>query len=200
MDGMPDHSQSSSQRIVEAANAVFLKGGVMPISLADVAEIAGVSRSLIYSHFPTQYDLMNGVLQLHLPVIERVTELAQNSQSAQEALLQSALTYFDAMLEDGPTLALAPNDSFLSGRVSEAFQVASMNCLHTLARSAKSIFKVSAREAVSSIVMLKSLPDEAALLAWSGQIEAEICRETLEDSFKRAIESMTYHDAVYPAG
>ncbi|WP_022695428.1 TetR/AcrR family transcriptional regulator [Ponticaulis koreensis] len=200
MNHTSDLLSSSQRRILRAANSVFLEGGVMPISLAAVADQANVSRSLIYSHFPTQHDLMNGVLQLHLSIIARVNELARRSPSEKDALTQSALAYFDGMLEEGPTLALAPNDSFLSGRMNEAFQAASVSCLHALARAAKRLFKVSSREAISSIVMLKSLPDEAALLAWSGQIEAEICRETLEDSFRRAIDSMTYHNAVYPAG
>ncbi len=199
MDGLHDHHQSSYQRIVEAANAVFLDGGVMPISLSDVAERANVSRSLIYSHFPSQHDLMNGVLNYHLPILERICEAARSGNSDRSVLLSSAMIYFDAMTDAGPTLALAPNDAFLTGHVTDKFKYTAITCLRTLARAAQRIFKVSPGEAVAGIVMLKSLPDEAALLAWSGQIDIETCRNTLEETLDRAISSMTFHEDVYPS-
>lgn len=171
----------------------------MPVSLAEVADRAGVSRSLIYSHFPTQHDLMNGVLNLQIPILEKVIAETKNAESDESALVNASLKYFDELVERGPTVALAPNDSFLTGHVNSEFSRAAQICLLNLSRPAGRLFRVSPREALSSVLMLKALPDEAAMLAWKGEILKEVCRETLHASIGQAIQSMTFHESIYPA-
>ena len=62
MSNVSSTTASSYDRIVAAADAIFLEAGVLPLALGDVADRAEVSRSLIYARFPTQHDLMNAVL------------------------------------------------------------------------------------------------------------------------------------------
>lgn len=193
---MPENT--SQDRILDAANAVFLEEGMMPLSLSDVAERAGVSRSLIYSHFPTQIELMNGVLKNHIPILDAVSDAAECSNDHRTSLIQAALVYYDGLLSHGPTLSRAPNDSFLSGHVDNQFRFAAMTCLHRLARSAQNLFRLSPGEAVSSIIMLKALPDEAAANAWRGDVDREVCRSSLRDIISQAVDSMTVHENVYP--
>src|SRR5262245_6813138 len=54
------------RELIDAAREVFLAKGYQPASMDDIAEHAGVSKPVLYQHFPGKWELYLTVLQLIL--------------------------------------------------------------------------------------------------------------------------------------
>jgi TetR/AcrR family acrAB operon transcriptional repressor len=76
-----EEAQETRAQIIEAAEKAFYKRGVARTTLADIAELAGVTRGAIYWHFSNKADLVQALLDcLH----ETHDHLARASESEDE--------------------------------------------------------------------------------------------------------------------
>ncbi|MCO7514616.1 TetR family transcriptional regulator [Pseudomonas guariconensis] len=76
-----EEAQETRAQIIEAAEKAFYKRGVARTTLADIAELAGVTRGAIYWHFSNKADLIQALLDsLH----ETHDHLARASESEDE--------------------------------------------------------------------------------------------------------------------
>ncbi len=191
-----DHS-NSRDRIIHAANEVFLSEGTLPISLSKVAELADVSRSLIYTHFPGQRDLMKAVIADHTERFEAELK-ADWSLPFVDAAHGVASSYFDYLLNNGPALAFAPRDSFLGGDLPAIYRSLACRVTLNLARIAAHTFRFSPRNAIASVIVLRAFPEETALLAWRGKVDSSTARQTLANGISDAIGALTYYETIYP--
>jgi AcrR family transcriptional regulator len=77
------------EAIVAAARGCFLRFGYAKTSFGDVAKAAGISRSLIYTHFKRKEDLLSAVFtavfEERYPVVERI--LAQGGTPSAKLIL-----------------------------------------------------------------------------------------------------------------
>lgn len=197
MSNVSSTTASSYDRIVAAADAIFLEAGVLPLALGDVADRAEVSRSLIYARFPTQHDLMNAVLGRHLHLLRKVSKLA-DSASDEKCFVEIAILYFNHLVDEGPTLALAPRDSFFANQKDSEFQKVFRQVLLKLASLAKRKLRLSNREAIASTLLLTSLPEESAMAVLNNKVDREIAADTLASSINAALTSLSFHENVYP--
>lgn len=68
-----EEARATRNRILDAAEKVFLKKGVSRTSLDDIAEAAAVTRGAIYWHFKNKADLFDAMMQrIKLPMEEMV--------------------------------------------------------------------------------------------------------------------------------
>jgi TetR/AcrR family acrAB operon transcriptional repressor len=68
-----EEALETRDRILDAAERVFIKKGVARTSLADVADAASVTRGAIYWHFKNKADLFDAMMQrVSLPMEEMV--------------------------------------------------------------------------------------------------------------------------------
>lgn len=58
-----EDSDKTRQRLIEAAEALFLEKGVSKTSLSDVASAAGMTRGAIYWHFKNKGELFHALLE-----------------------------------------------------------------------------------------------------------------------------------------
>jgi TetR/AcrR family acrAB operon transcriptional repressor len=76
-----EEAQETRRQILEAAEQAFYERGVARTTLADIANLAGVTRGAIYWHFSNKADLVQAMLDsLHEPL----EEMARASESADE--------------------------------------------------------------------------------------------------------------------
>ncbi|AIZ33852.1 TetR family transcriptional regulator [Pseudomonas sp. K1(2024)] len=76
-----EEAQETRAQIIDAAERAFYKRGVARTTLADIAEIAGVTRGAIYWHFSNKADLVQALLDsLH----ETHDHLARAGESEDE--------------------------------------------------------------------------------------------------------------------
>ena len=73
--------QEKRERILESAFAVFAKRGFEPVTVAEVAERAGVSRATVFVYFPSKHALVDaitgGVMAYYQGMLDRALELAE---------------------------------------------------------------------------------------------------------------------------
>ncbi|SNS48737.1 TetR/AcrR family transcriptional regulator [Antarctobacter heliothermus] len=81
-------------RILDAAQGLFLERGWDAVTIADVLDVAGISKGGFYHHFAAKEDLLDGV-------VERFTnEALSSAETAHAAATGDALTRFNAFLAD----------------------------------------------------------------------------------------------------
>ena len=82
-----EEAQETRAQIIEAAERAFYKRGVARTTLADIAELAGVTRGAIYWHFNNKAELVQALLDsLH----ETHDHLARASESEDELTRSAA--------------------------------------------------------------------------------------------------------------
>ncbi len=79
----------SQERILDAAQALFAKGGFNGVSMKDIAQAASVDTSLMHYYFATKAGLFAAVVARHA---ERVNEIRLSSLRAYEAEAGDRLT------------------------------------------------------------------------------------------------------------
>lgn len=186
------HPDTSYDRIVQAAHDAFLKDGAIPISFKDVSESAGVSRALIYSHFPTPEDLVNGVLDMQINVIEEAGLFETLDHPDFEVAAMSALSvYFDHLCAHGPILHFVSQDSHMANRLGSTYKRRRNSTLTRLAKKASQDLNLSHRIGLALVILLGSLAEEAARQVKRGTAPQALAQERLEEAARKMIASMT---------
>lgn len=88
----PKTSQSTRQKLIDAAYNCFDRYGVPKTTMEDVALAAGYSRQTVYKHFPSKDDLINaiGLLEsdkLYEAIRQRITQCARLPDKMTESIL-----------------------------------------------------------------------------------------------------------------
>jgi AcrR family transcriptional regulator len=88
------------QAILDAAMKVFSRGGYHGSSIDQIAQAAGISKALIYDHFPSKRELHGSLLEAH--VGELFGRLAASAQMGgePEARLRRGLDTFFSFVEE----------------------------------------------------------------------------------------------------
>lgn len=87
--------------IIEAAIDAFAEGGYHETSLEAVASRAGVSKALIYEHFPSKMELYRGLLETYVrELLERVTSAAMSIPEGGEARLLAGVEGFIEFVDE----------------------------------------------------------------------------------------------------
>ena len=90
-------------QLLEAAQAVFVQSGYHAAAMDDIADRAGVSKPVLYQHFPGKLDLYLALLDKHCETLEGLVREAL----AGEAIEDGGAEY-NPFLEDGT--ARPPDD------------------------------------------------------------------------------------------
>lgn len=143
--------QESIQRILEAAEVCFGRGGYGATSLKQIAVEAGVSKALIHYHFDTKDGLFLEVLgRIHREIARDVTHLAIAASPGIETAMRALDELTRAMLRITPLTpalvelgAVALKDSKLAEQneafVFETIQLIEFGILQTLGEAAKGL-------------------------------------------------------------
>ena len=90
------------KQLLEVARKVFAARGYHVVTMDDVAREAGVTKPILYDHFPSKRDLYRDLLEADLALLnERLREAMESSRGNRERIRSSFQAYFDFVDEEG---------------------------------------------------------------------------------------------------
>jgi AcrR family transcriptional regulator len=90
------------EQLLQVARKVFAKGGYQTVTMDEVARQAGVTKPILYDHFPSKRDLYQGLLEADLAALEERIETAiETSSGNRERIRGSFQAYFDFVDDEG---------------------------------------------------------------------------------------------------
>lgn len=88
-------------QLLDAAQAVFASAGYHAAAMDDIAERAGVSKPVLYQHFPGKLELYLALLDKHCATLEDLVQTAlQGPDSARSRVFATITAYFDFVAQD----------------------------------------------------------------------------------------------------
>src|SRR5438046_8646543 len=96
--GRPVRLPRSARRkqLLAAAQEVFVAQGYHAAAMDDIAERAGVSKPVLYQHFPGKLDLYLALLDKHCEaIVERVRDAMSTSTGKWQRIEGAVAAYFD---------------------------------------------------------------------------------------------------------
>lgn len=92
----------TTEKFVAIARALFAEKGYAGTSTPEIVKAAGVTRGALYHHFGDKQGLFRAVIEHEAALVaEDIKINSVASETAQQALLDGSLAYFDAMATDG---------------------------------------------------------------------------------------------------
>jgi AcrR family transcriptional regulator len=182
-------------QIITAAAAVTLEQGYLPLPTDRLAERAGVSKALVYAYFPTQHDLANAVLERRFTALAAAgMEAASLASPLSVAALETARIYFEDVAGHGPLIHVILRDHFMLGRVDRRLAAMRDRVVRNLARAARRSLRMPARETVTAINMIITIPEQAGRLAHSGEMEPGRARALCAQLIASSVDALTPRD------
>jgi AcrR family transcriptional regulator len=90
------------KQLLEVARKVFAARGYHVVTMDDVAREAGVTKPILYDHFPSKRDLYRDLLEADLAMLrERLQEALESSQGNRQRIRGSFQAYFDFVADEG---------------------------------------------------------------------------------------------------
>jgi AcrR family transcriptional regulator len=94
--------QARRKQLLGAAQEIFVAQGYHAAAMDDIAERAGVSKPVLYQHFPGKLELYLALLEEHAGALtERVVEALASTTDNQKRVAASIEAYFDFVDGDG---------------------------------------------------------------------------------------------------
>jgi AcrR family transcriptional regulator len=90
------------QQLVEVSRGVFAERGYEAASLEEIAERAGVSRPILYSHFGDKHGLFEAVVSEQIAMVQRVVTDSLGSPGEPRELVERGMRAFFAYVREHP--------------------------------------------------------------------------------------------------
>ncbi len=113
-------------QLLEAAQRVFVENGYHAAGMDEIAERAGVSKPVLYQHFPGKMDLYLALLdQANEQMMDAVMTALSSTEDNKQRVIATMEAYFEFVSREGSPYRLVfesdlINDPRVSGRVQEA--------------------------------------------------------------------------------
>ena len=94
-------------QLLEAAQAAFVESGYHAAAMDDIADRAGVSKPVLYQHFPGKLELYLALLDKHSEGLEQlVREALASTHDNTERVYATIAAYFEFVSRDGAAFRL----------------------------------------------------------------------------------------------
>jgi AcrR family transcriptional regulator len=133
--------QARRKQLLSAAQAVFVVQGYHAAAMDDIAERAGVSKPVLYQHFPSKLELYLALLDQHAEVlVARVHEALASTTDNHARVAASVQAYFDFVDGEGTPgegafRLLFESDLRNDPAVRERVERMTMQCVEAIART-----------------------------------------------------------------
>ena len=167
------------EQLLEATRRLILATGSLNISLNDIADELGVSRSLVYVYFDSVAQIIDELFAEEAEAIDRaIVRLIDDDSSFRERLIRLFAVYLDHLATDGQlgyiVLRERNQDNPLSTANSRKFR----RMLRNLSRHVVDALALRPREAFVLLELIAAIPESLARMVRSGKLEIEIAQET----------------------
>jgi AcrR family transcriptional regulator len=128
------------EQLLGAAQAVFVANGYHAAAMDDIAERAGVSKPVLYQHFPSKLELYLALLDQNADTLERkVREALESTTDNHDRVYGCVRVYFDFVDDPGGAFRLVfesdlRNEPMVRERVDRALQKSVEAIADTIAR------------------------------------------------------------------
>jgi AcrR family transcriptional regulator len=164
-------------QILAAAAAAVVAQGYLPVSLEALAKTLDVSKALIYAYFPTQLQLVNGLLHEYYPGVAKAQlELLRGHGEVLATAQLCAAAYFDHVAEFGPLLHILTSDLYAAGKIDDDILVLQRRVAVGLADAIRRTTSLDPKRGLASVRLIISLVEEAGTLAFRGAHDTALCR------------------------
>ncbi|MBB3035667.1 TetR/AcrR family transcriptional regulator [Hoyosella altamirensis] len=118
-------------QLLNAASDVFASQGYHAAGMDEIAERAGVSKPVLYQHFPSKLDLYLAVLQAHVEkLISGVRQALRSTTHNKQRLYAAVMAFFDFVDNDTQGYRLIfQSDALSDPSVQERVEQASEDCI-----------------------------------------------------------------------
>lgn len=100
------------KQLLEVARRVFGGRGYHTVTMDDIARESGVTKPILYDHFPSKRDLYRALLEADLENLRRrVVDALEGSPGNRERIRASFQAYFDFVDEEGEGFRLLMQES-----------------------------------------------------------------------------------------
>lgn len=176
-------------QILDAAAAMIVRQGYLPISIERLATTAGASKALVYAYFPTQFDIFNALLERELTgLLAAGLDTASRVRDLDQAAELCAMLYFEHVARSGPLLHILIDDQYMRGHSSARASQLRMAVLHRLVRLALETIPLPPKEVLAAAQMMIAIPEESGRMVFHQEIEAgvarQICRSLIASALK----------------
>ncbi|PZQ58408.1 MAG: hypothetical protein DI570_17855 [Phenylobacterium zucineum] len=179
------------RQIMDAAAALVLAQGYLPLSLERLAAQVGVSKGLIYEYFPTQSDLFAALVGDELGVLaDAGIEAAVSGGDLVASAQGAADLYLQHIASRGPVAHFVLRDSYMKGRVMRAEVQVRDRLFRGFARRARRDLRLPPAEATAAVVLVLAIPEEMGRLVWQGDMPLERGRELVCQLVASAISAL----------
>jgi AcrR family transcriptional regulator len=169
-------------QIVEAAAAIVLEQGYLPIQLDRLGQAAGASKALIYAYFPSQHELFNAVLARQFEALAAAGLVEASRKRPLEAAAQAcAAIYFDQIAAKGPLIHVILRDHYMIGKLDQANRAFRDRLALRLARQARRELGLAAKENIAAFNLIVAIPELAGRMAWEGEMDPGRARALMEE-------------------
>jgi AcrR family transcriptional regulator len=123
-------------QLLDAAQAVFVQSGYHAAAMDEIADRAGVSKPVLYQHFPGKLDLYLALLDKHCDTLEGlVGEALATSTDDNEARVHATIAaYFDFVTREGAAFRMVFESDLTSvPQVRSRLDALEMSCAEAIA-------------------------------------------------------------------
>lgn len=173
-------SDDRREHILAAATGLLASYGVTDISMERLARQCGVSKALIYAHFPKLSAVLDGVAQREFESLE-ASGLTSALKSPEPALAatKSAHIYFQRVSRQGSVLHMLIINPAAASQFSNATRAMRNALLRRMAVRVREGTGLSIHHSVTGSVLLTSIPERAGRMVFEKQIDmgigAQLC-------------------------
>lgn len=173
-------SDDRREHILSVATRMLVDSGLTNISMERLARECGVSKALIYAHFPTFSAVLDGVVRREFEALE-ADKLVRALMSAgvDRAATESAGIYFRHIASYGLALHTLLINPTVTSQLSCTTRGTRNRILKCMAKAVRKGMGLSARDSVAAAVLLTSIPERAGRMVLEGQIDmqtgAQLC-------------------------
>jgi len=163
---------------MDAAAKLIVKQGYLPLSIEALADAASASKALVYTYFPTQYDLFNKLLQREITNLAGAgMETAAGLSELEPAALLCGMLYFEYVVQRGPLLHILMTDLYFAEHIEPEATGVGQAMLRRLVRLARKTLKLSEKQILAAVEMIAAIPEEAGSLAFHKELDAPTARD-----------------------
>jgi AcrR family transcriptional regulator len=164
--------------ILDAAAHLIVAQGYLPLPIERLAQAADTSKALIYTYFPTQYDIFNSLLQRELSALKIAgLDTASSVKNLEQSVLLCAMLYFEHVVQYGPLLHILTSDLFMSGRIVDELVQAGNTLIARFTTTAREALSLSKQEVLAAIEMIAVIPQNAGSLVFHKELDAAVARQ-----------------------
>ena len=171
------------KQLLGAAQEIFVAQGYHAAAMDDIAERAGVSKPVLYQHFPGKLELYLALLDQHaLQLVDQVRQGLESTTDNRERVLASVTAYFDFIdSDDAASRLIFESDLRSEPAVRERVERTTQDCVAAIAATIAEDTGADLEEAALLSVGLAGIAEVGARwwLSGDGKVPKERAIELL---------------------